>query len=284
MSEDLPFFRYVLADHIATITIDRADKLNAFTRLMAEDLTALIDRADGDDDIRAIIITGAGRVFCAGADLSGANTSFTEEAAGPSPDFRDFGGLITLRLFDCLKPAIIAFNGPAVGMGATLALAADYRIASTTARFAFPFVRRGIAPESCSSWFLSRLVGLPQALDWMLTGRTFDADEALARGLVRSLHPPDELPGAARRIAEEIAAQGAPISVAITRRLLWRMAGSPHPLDAHRFESSALASRFGTPDVREGVASFLEKRAPRFTGRVSTDLPDDSFWRNHEDS
>lgn len=284
MRQDFPFFRYALSEHIATITIDRADKLNAFTRPMAEELTALIDRADRDDEIRAIILTGAGRVFCAGADLSGADTSFTDKAVGPPPDFRDFGGLITLRLFDCLKPVIVAFNGSAVGMGITLALAADYRIASTAARFAFPFVRRGITPESCSSWFLSRLVGLPQALDWMLTGRTFDAEEALACGLVRSLHPPDEVPGVARQIAGNITAQGAPVSVALTRRLLWRMAGSPNPLDAHRFESRALASRFGTPDAQEGIASFLEKRAPRFEGRVSTDLFDDHFWRNHGDS
>jgi len=278
MHDDPPFFRSAIAEHVATITVDRADRLNAFTRAMAMDLTALIDRADWDDAVRAIILTGAGRAFCAGADLSGTGSAFTD-ADGPDPGgFRDFGGMITLRLFDCHKPVIAAFNGPAAGMGVTMALAADYRIASTTARFALPFVRRGIVPESCSSWFLPRLVGLPQALDWMLSGRTFGAEEALAAGLVRSLHAPDALPDAARAIASGIAAQGAPVSVALTRRMLWRMAGAAHPMDAHRIESRALAARFGTADTREGMASFLEKRAPLFAGRVSADMPADYPW------
>ncbi len=283
MNVDPPFFRTELADHVVTITFDRADKLNAFTRDMATDLTTLIDRADEDDAVRAIILTGAGRAFCAGADLSGPGTSFTD-ASGPDKEtFRDFGGLITLRLFDCNKPVIVAFNGPAAGMGVTMALAADYRIASTSAKFALPFVRRGIVPESCSSWFLPRLVGLPQALDWMLSGRTFGAEEALAGGLVRSLHAPEELLDAAQQIARDIATQGAPVSVALTRRMLWRMTGADHPIDAHRIESRALAARLGTPDVREGVASFVEKRLPRFAQRVPSDLPDDfPWWRRVE--
>lgn len=278
MSPDPPFFRTTLTDHVATISFDRADKRNAFTRAMALDLTALIDRADRDDDVRAIILTGEGRIFCAGADLSSAGNSFTDKDEPVSRDYRDFGGFITLRLFDCHKPVIVAFNGPAAGMGVTMALAADYRIASTTAKFALPFVRRGIVPESCSSWFLPRLVGLPQALDWMLTGRTFGAEEALAGGLVQSLHTPEALIDAARHIAGEIAAQGAPVSVALTRQMIWRMAGAAHPIEAHRLESRALATRFGTTDVREGMASFLEKRPPRFAGRVPTDLPDDYPW------
>lgn len=278
MSPDPPFFRTTLTDHVATITFDRADERNAFTRAMALDLTALIDRADRDDDVRAIILTGEGRTFCVGADLSGTGTSFTDKDEPRSDGFRDFGGFITLRLFDCHKPVIVAFNGPAAGMGVTMALAADYRIASTTAKFALPFVRRGIAPESCSSWFLPRLVGLPQALDWMLTGRTFGTEEALAGGLVQSLHAPEALAEAARHIAREITVQGAPVSVALTRRMIWRMAGAAHPIEAHRLESRALAARLGTADVREGMASFLEKRPPRFEGRVPADLPDDYPW------
>jgi enoyl-CoA hydratase/carnithine racemase len=271
-------FRYDLADHVATITFDRADKLNTFTRTMAMDLTGLIDRADRDDAVRAIILTGEGRIFCAGADLAGAGSSFTDEHGPGSDGFRDFGGFITLRLFDCNKPVIIAFNGPAAGMGVTMALAADYRVASTTAKFALPFVRRGIVPESCSSWFLPRLVGLPQALDWMLTGRTFGAEEALAGGLVRSLHPPEEVIDVAQHIAQEISTHGAPVSVAMTRRMLWRMAGADHPMQAHRLESRAVGARFGTADTREGMTSFLEKRLPHFTGQVSTDLPDGYPW------
>ena len=282
MIDDPPFFRTAIADHVATITIDRADKLNAFTRAMAMDLTALIDRIDQDDAVRAIILTGEGRAFCAGADLSGTGT-FTGADGPDSANFRDFGGFITLRLFECHTPVIVAFNGPAAGMGVTMALAADYRIASNTAKFALPFVRRGIVPESCSSWFLPRLVGLPQALDWMLSGRTFGAEEALAAGLVRSLHAPDELIDAAQHIAREIASQGAPVSVALTRRMLWQMAGAAHPMEAHRIESRALAARFGTADTREGMASFLEKRAPRFEGRISADMPAAYPWWPHED-
>ena len=284
MRNDPPFFRSAIADHVATITFDSADRLNAFTPAMATDLTALIDRAERDDAVRAIFLTGAGRAFCAGADLAGTGSAFTDADGPGSGGFRDFGGLITLRLFDCHKPVIAAFNGPAAGMGVTMALAADYRIASTTAKFAMPFVRRGIVPESCSSWFLPRLVGLPQALDWMLSGRTFGAEEALAAGLVRSLHAPDAVLDAARGIAREIAAQGAPVSVALTRRMLWQMAGAAHPMDAHRIESRALAARFGTADTREGMASFLEKRAPRFAGRVSADMPADYPWWPPADS
>ena len=279
MNDDPPFFRYALDDHVVTITFDRADKLNAFTRTMAGDLVSLIDRADRDEDVRAIILTGAGRAFCAGADLSG-GSSFGDPSheTGNQEIWRDFGGLITLRLFDCLKPVIVAFNGPAAGMGVTMALAADYRLATTTAKFALPFVRRGIVPESCSSWFLPRLVGLPQALDWMLSGRTFTAEEALAGGLVRSLHPPDDLMDAARSIAQLIATDGAPVSVALTRQMLWHMAGATHPMDAHQIESKALFQRFGSADTREGMASFIEKRPAQFPGRVPSDLPDGFPW------
>ena len=279
MNNNPPFFRYELEDHVVTITFDRVDKLNAFTRVMAGNLVGLIDRADRDEAVRAIILTGAGRAFCAGADLSG-GTSFgaPPDEASQQDAWRDFGGLITLRLFDCLKPVIVAFNGPAAGMGVTLALAADYRLATTTAKFALPFVRRGIVPESCSSWFLPRLVGLPRALDWMLSGRTFGAEEALVGGLVRSLHAPDELMDAARSIARPIATEGAPVSVALTRQMLWHMAGAAHPMDAHRIESKALFQRFGSADTREGMASFIEKRPPQFPGRSPSDLPDGFPW------
>ncbi len=283
MNDNPPFFRYELDDHVVTITFDRAEKLNAFTRPMAGDLVHLIDRADRDEEVRAIILTGAGRAFCAGADLSG-GSSFGEpsQETGNQEIWRDFGGFITLRLFDCLKPVIVAFNGPAAGMGVTMALAADYRLATTTAKFALPFVRRGIVPESCSSWFLPRLVGLPQALDWMLSGRTFTAEEALAGGLVRALHPPDELMNAARSIAEGIAADAAPVSVALTRQMLWHMAGAAHPMEAHRIESKGLFQRFGTADTREGMASFIEKRPAQFPGRVPSDLPDGfPWWPDH---
>lgn len=277
--------RYEVERGVATITLDRSDQLNAMSRAMASALVALIDRADRDEAVRALIVTGAGRAFCAGADLASGALGETAQpdAAEDKPEWsdpavRDFGGIITLRLFDCEKPVIVAFNGPAAGVGATLALAADFRLASTTAKFVFPFVRRGIVPESASSWFLSRIVGLSRAIEWLLLGASVSAEEALAAGLVRSLHAPEALMPAARAIADEIVTQTAPVSIALTRQLVWRMAGEPHPLAAHRLETLALQSRKGSADVPEGVASFLEKRPPIFPGRVSTDMPDVYPW------
>lgn len=279
-------FRFDMHEHVATITFDRADKLNAFTRQMAQDLTALFDRVDADDAIRAVIITGEGRAFCAGADLSPGGSSLSGgQSAGEDaevdwsdPATRDFGGLITLRLYECLKPVIVAFNGPAAGMGVTMALAADFRLASNTAKFALPFTRRGIVPESASSWFLPRIVGIAMALEWTLTGATFSVEEALAAGLIRSAHAPDDLMPAALALAAGIAANTAPVSVALTRQMLWRSLGMTHPMDAHRIESRGIYMRARADDVREGVQSFLDKRQPDFPDRVSADMPGFFPW------
>lgn len=275
---------------VATILFDRPDRLNAFTRPMAARLVELFDAVDADDGVRAVIVTGAGRAFCAGADLStGGASPFQGAAAGDAepnwrdPALRDFGGVISLRIFRCLKPVIVAFNGAAVGMGLTMALAADYRLASTTASFALPFTRRGIVPESAASWFLPRIVGIARALEWTIGGATFSAEEALAAGLVRSLHAPDALLADALAIARDIADRTAPVSVALTRQMLWRGLGFAHPMDAHRIESRGIRSRAQAQDVREGVGSFLDKRLPHFPDRVSDGLPDFFPWWGNDD-
>lgn len=281
---DFEEIEYGVADGIATIALNRPDKLNAGTARMVGELLHAIDAVDADDDVRAVILTGNGRAFCAGADLSGGAATFDYdrhpdganlgtrregEAAAP----RDGAGLITLRLFDCTKPVISAVNGAAVGMGATMTLATDIRLASEAARFGFVFARRGIVPEGASTWFLPKLVGVSQAAEWLYTGRVFDAAEALAGGLVRSVHPADELLGAARALAAEIV-DSAPVSVALTRRMLWRLLGADHPMAAHRADSRAVHATGAMPDAMEGVMSFLEKRPASFTCRVSSDLPD----------
>lgn len=278
--------RYAVDGPVATILFNRPDKLNAFTRSMAVELVDLFDRTDADDSVRAVILTGAGRAFCAGADLSPKQSSpFGQDAerAGSDPAERDFGGLITLRMFRNLKPIIVAFNGPAAGIGVTMTLAADYRLASTAAKFALPFTRRGILPESAGSWFLPRIVGIAKALEWTIGSATFPAEEALSAGLVSSLHAPDALLPAAMQIARDIAAHTAPVSVALTRQMLWRALGFAHPMDAHRIESAGLRSRARSADVREGVASFLEKRAPAFPDRVSDGLPNSVPWSSDQD-
>lgn len=276
---------YEVADHVATITLNRPDKLNAGTPAMVTELVAAFDAVDADDDVRAVIVTGAGRAFCAGADLSmGAQTFDYDSHADPSRGFggerpsdaappRDGAGLVTLRMFDCTKPVIVAINGPAVGMGATMPLAADIRMASTTARIGFVFAQRGIVPEGCSSWFLPRIVGLSQAAEWCYSGRVFDAQEALDGGLVRSVHEPGDLLPAARALAAEFAA-AAPVSVALTRQMLWRMLGADHPMVAHRADSRGVHATGALPDAREGVVSFLEKRPAEFTGAPSEGLPE----------
>lgn len=275
MPDDGSFIGYARIEAAAVIRFDRPDKLNACTRAMTVALVAAIERADADEAVRCLILTGTGRAFCAGADLTDGAALLGGRVPADEP-FRDSGGVVALRLHDCRKPVIVAFNGPAAGMGVTLALAADIRIASRTARFALPFVRRGIVPESCSSWFLPRIVGLPRALDWMLRGATVSVEEALEAGLVRSVHEPDALMDAALALAREIAIETAPVSVALTRRLLWRMAGEPSPHRAHAIESRLLENRAGSADVAEGVASFLEKRRPRFPDRLDrTSLTDD---------
>lgn len=269
---------YDVDDHIATITLYRPDNMNAFTGTMMNELLDAFDRTDADDDVRAVIITGSGeRAFCAGADLSSGGDTFARGGSDRQTDAgvpRDGGGLVSLRIYESLKPVICAYNGAAVGVGVTMTLPMDIRIASTTARFGFVFSRRGIVPEAASSWFLPRLVGISKALEWAYSGRVFNAEEALAGGLVRSLHEPDELLPAARAIAAEIAEHAAPVSAALTRRMMWRNLGADHPMAAHRADSRGILERGRSADVREGVESFLEKRSPEFTDRVSADLPE----------
>ena len=269
---------YDVTDHIATITLHRPEKMNAFTDTMMNEIIAALDLTDADDDVRAVIVTGAGdRAFCAGADLSAGEQTFSRGGSDVQTDAgvpRDGGGMTALRIFDSKKPVIGAFNGAAVGVGITMTLPMDIRVASTTARFGFVFARRGIVPEAASSWFLPRVVGISQALEWSFSGRVFDADEALAGGLVRSLHEPDDLLPAARSIAADIAEHAAPVSVALTRQMMWRLLGADHPMRAHRADSRAILERGRSADTREGVTSFLEKRPARYTDRVSTDLPD----------
>ena len=260
---------------VATITLNRPDKLNAVNGQMIEELIAAADQVDADDAIRAVIVTGAGRAFCAGADLSAGASTFDRSARpeeGPHAR-RDGGGRVTLRIFDSKKPWIGAINGPAVGFGMTMQLAFDVRLASDTARFGMVFTRRAVVMEACSSWFLTRLVGMGQAQEWVLTGRVFDADEALNGGLVRSLHAPDELMNKAQELAREIADNTAAVSVAYNRNLLWKMAGADHPMEAHKLDSPGMRALGAAPDAREGVASFLEKRAPVFKDSAASNLP-----------
>lgn len=268
---------YDVADHIATITLNRPEQLNAFTGTMMNEMIDAFDRIDADDDVRAVIVTGMGRGFCAGADLSSGGDTFSRGGSDVIADSgvpRDGGGLLTLRIFACKKPVIGAINGPAVGVGVTMTLPMDIRMASDNARFGFVFARRGIVPEACSSYFLPRAVGISQAAEWCYTGRVFPASEALAGGLLRSVHAPDELLPAARALAAEIADNASPVSVALTRQMLWRMLGADHPMDAHRVDSRGILERGRSADSREGVMSFLEKRPAEFPLTVSADLPD----------
>jgi enoyl-CoA hydratase/carnithine racemase len=269
--------QYEVAHNIATITLHRPDKLNAFTNRMLKEIISAFDEIDADDEVRAVIVTGSGRAFCAGADLSGGGETFAKggsDVAAKTGVVRDGGGLVALRIFESTKPVIGAINGAAVGVGVTMTLPMDIRIASDSARFGFVFARRGIVPEAASSWFLPRIVGISQAAEWCYTGRMIDSTEAKAAGLVRSVHAPDELLGVAQGIAREIADNAAPVSVALTRKMLWRMLGASHPMEAHRVDSRAINSRGASADAREGVMSFLEKRAPQFPGKVSEGLPD----------
>jgi enoyl-CoA hydratase/carnithine racemase len=260
---------------IATITLDRPDRLNAFTARMAREIVDAVDCTDADDAVRAVIFTGRGRGFCAGADLSGGAEIFTRDGAEfEMARHADEGGTVSRRLFRSTKPLIAAINGPAVGVGITMTLPMDIRLAADSARFGFVFTRRGLVPEACSSWFLPRVVGIDRALDWVYSGRVFEAQEALAAGLVRSLHPADELLGAARAIAAEIAANTSPVAVAMARTMLWRMLGESSPEAAHEIDSRGIFSMGRSDDAAEGVASFLERRPPRFPLRVSSDLPE----------
>jgi enoyl-CoA hydratase/carnithine racemase len=272
-------------DGVATITLNRPDRLNAFTPEMMRDLIEAFDLTDADDEVRAVIVTGAGRGFCAGADLgSGGGTSTFDHTADEARPLqikvngvrRDGGGRVSLRIYESLKPVIAAVNGAAVGVGATMQLPMDIRLASTAAKFGFVFARRGIVPEACSSYFLPRVVGIQTALEWTMTGRVFGAEEALQRGLVRSVHPPEELLGAAKGLAREIADNTAPVSVALSRQMLWRGLEARHPMEGHIAESYGIMSRGVSDDAKEGIASFLEKRAPAYPNKVSSDLP--NLW------
>ncbi len=305
---------YRVEDRVATITLDRPEKLNALTATMAMELLDVFDRIDADDDVRAVIVTGRGRAFCAGADLSLGAQTFDYDSqepldqvrpvdgeadrlaalgderrsasrsprlaarlgdpAGAAQERRDGGGMLTLRIFRLLKPIIAAINGPAVGVGITMTLAMDVRLAAEDARMGFVFARRGIVPEACSSWFLPRIVGIDRALEWTYRGDVFPATEALAGGLVRSLHPPEDLMPAARELAQTIAGSTSAVSVALTRQMMWRMLGASHPLEAHRVDSRAVNRTGRSADALEGVTSFLEKRPAVYTNTVSADLPD----------
>ena len=276
-----------VADRVATITLDRPERLNAFTIAMQRELCDAFDRVDEDPDIRAVVVTGRGRGFCAGADLESGGDTFdigagsSATGSGGRGPHRDEGGLVALRIFACTKPVIAAINGPAVGVGATMTLPMDIRLASDTAKIGFVFARRGLVPEAASSWFLPRVVGINTALEWTFTGRVFPAAEALERGLVRSVHAADDLLPAAYELAREIATSTSAVSVSMTRQMLWRMLGEPHPMSAHRVDSNAIAALGRSADVREGVLSFLEKRPPQFTDQVPGDIPAPwPFWQD----
>ena len=285
-----------ISEGILTITLNRPDRMNAFTGDMMKEMVAAFDIADSDDAVRAVIVTGSGeRAFCAGADLGAGDATFDYtkrperlEQGSPMredgtvdmshPGVRDSGGRLTLRIFNCKKPVIGAINGAAVGIGATMQLPMDFRLASETARFGFVFAKRGIVPEAASSWFLPRLVGISQALDWCYSGRVFGAEEALAGGLIKSVHAPADLIPAARALAKSLTSESAPVSIALTRQMMWRMLGAAHPMEAHKIDSRAIWMRGQSDDAKEGVSSFLEKRAAVYPNKVSADLPHFSPW------
>ena len=267
-------------DGILTITLNRPEKLNAFTTDMMRQMIEALDEADANDEVRAVVVTGAGRAFCAGADLSSGSDTFDADARPDRPSGLrpDGGGVLTLRMFECRKPLIAAVNGPAVGVGVTMTLAMDIRIAAENAKFGFVFARRGIVPEACSSYFLPRIVGISQALEWCYSGRVFPADEALRGGLVRSLHVKEELLPEARRIAKDIGDNSSPVAVTLIRHMLWRMLGADHPMEAHKIDSRGIYNLGKGADVKEGVEAFLEKRPAEFKSKVSQDLPDFFPW------
>ncbi len=288
--------KYEVKDNILTLTLHRPDKLNAFTGQMMFEMIDAFDKADADDNVRAIIVTGEGRAFCAGADLSAGAKTFDYAAREDRPEkantpvmangdidwshesVRDGGGRLTLRIFESLKPVIGAINGPAVGVGVTMQLPMDIRLASENAKFGFVFARRGIVPEACSSYFLPRVVGISQALEWTYSGRVFGAEEALKGGLVRSIHKADDLLPAARELAKEIVDNTAAVSVSLTRQMLWRMLGADHPMEAHKIDSRAIYARGASADAKEGVMSFLEKRPANYPCTVSKDMPSFFPW------
>ena len=264
-----------IADGIATIWMNRPDKMNAFTELMRYEIIDALDHTDADDDVRAVIFTGRGRAFCAGADLSSGEGTFSRggsDIMGRNGVPRDGGGTVSLRIYDSKKPVIGAINGAAVGVGVTMTLPMDIRLASTAAKFGFVFSRRGIVPEAASSWFLPRLVGISQAMEWVASGEVFPAEEAMAGGLVRSVHEPDDLLPAAYALARRLTESSSPVSIAVARKMLWRMLGADHPMAAHKVDSRGILERGRSEDVKEGINSFFEKRAPQFPDKVSDGL------------
>ncbi len=285
---------YEIEDQVLLLTMNRPERLNAFNSQMQREFLEALDHADTDDEIRAVIVTGEGRGFCAGADLSKGAETFdydnqAEEAKadrasnegrqeGSNAWLRDGGGLLSLRIYEFNKPIIAAINGPAVGVGVTMTLPMDIRIASTQARIGFVFSRRGIVPEACSSYFLPRVVGVSKALEWAYSGKVFDADEALSGGLIRSVHEPEDLLPTARAIASEIAENTSAISVTMIRHMMWRMLGADHPMEAHKVDSRGIFHLGRGADAREGVVSFLEKRPANFTMKTSEDLPEFFPW------
>jgi len=286
---DYEHLLYEVDGGVATVTLNRPDQLNAFTARMMRELIDVFGRTDADDVVRAVIVTGAGRAFCAGADLSAGGDTFNAATRGAAVGVggdghavpRDGGGTVTLRIFESLKPVIAAINGPAVGVGITMTLPMDIRVAADDAKIGFVFARRGLVPEAASSWFLTRAVGISRAMEWVATGRVFLAPEALAAGLVRSIHPNGEVLEVARTIAREIADNTAPVAVALGRQMLWRMLGADHPMEAHKIDSWGIHSLGASPDAIEGVESFLQKRAAVFPGRVSDGMPSwFPWWEN----
>jgi enoyl-CoA hydratase/carnithine racemase len=279
---------YQAAHGIATLTLRRPEKLNAFTAEMLHEMLQALDSIDADDAVRVVVVTGEGRAFCAGADLSAGGTAFrrndsdSQQRSGSidysNERYRDGGGRLTLRIFRCLKPVIAAINGPAVGVGATMTLPMDIRLASEQARIGFVFARRGIVPEAASSYFLPRIVGISRALEWCYSGRVFSAAEGKAGGLIREVYPHEQLLGAAQELAREIIDNTSPVAIALIRQMMWRGLGMNDPMQAHRVDSRGIASRGRSADVAEGVQSFLEKRPAKFVDRVSADMPDYFPW------
>jgi enoyl-CoA hydratase/carnithine racemase len=266
-----------IAEQVMTVTLNRPEKLNGFTVQMMQDLLDAFDQADALDEVRAVVVTGRGRAFCAGADLSSGPNTFSRASDSPDRVRRDGGGRVALRIFSSRKPVIAAINGAAIGVGITMCLPMDIRIASSSARFGFVFVRRGIVPEATSTWFLPRIVGLSTAMDWFATGRVFGADEALSSGLVSRVVGPDEVMATAYSVAHDIAENASPVSVALARQMVLNMAGARHPMEAHRADSLAMQMRGRSADAREGVQSFLEKRPAHFPMLASRDIPDLGF-------
>jgi enoyl-CoA hydratase/carnithine racemase len=282
--DEYKHIRYAVEDGILTITLYRPEQLNAFSSLMVQELIDAFDRSDADDAVKCVIVTGEGRAFCAGADLARGADTWSEHdqkmqaAEAGSPYKGDGGGRITRRIFDSHKPVIAAINGPAVGLGLTATLAMDVRMAVAGAKMGFVFAARGIVPEACSAWFLPRIVGISTALEWCYSGRVFRAEEGLARGLLRSVHSPEELMPAARKLAREFADNTSAVSKALVRHMFWRMLGAEHPIRAHEIDTPAIAFTGKSRDAREGISAFLEKRPAQFNDRVSHDMPPFFPW------